>query len=527
MKLRNPALSLRTRITAVVVLILFAAGILITYFNSIATEKMLFRNAENSAQFIAAEFNVATSASAKVNAVTLGANARLALRLLPESEFIGFFQKVGPDSIRLVAYAGRHPHGEEFEYIKNSLSGGKPTRGEVSSIRYRNSLYSYSLLVRGNDRVWGYAITEITLSKVRETVRKNQATGAAITLAVSVFASLLLLLAFRVTFLKPFEELEKAMRYAAGGNMDSRLSITSGTEFRTLSSIYNEMMKELQKAHAITRSEVKRQEEYNTRLQKEIDMATEALRQKSDEMISMQEKLRLFESQASLGKVASKLAHELGSPLNAIYTSVQLLLENDIPEIEKSKLSVIQRQVETMIGIINRSLQARKIAMPAKQSIVLMNLIEETKLVMEPKMRDKSISLDVQMEDPQILFEADPVQIQQVLINLLNNSIDAVDARKDKSAQGIVTLATAKDSGFEFDNIRFDISDNGDGVPKEIVRQLFNEFINSKKPNGNGIGLVICKEIVDRHGGRIFLSDTSEHGSTFSVVLPTDRKDER
>lgn len=525
MKLKTPALSLRTRITAVVVLILFAAGILITYSNSIATEKMLFRDAENSAQFIAAEFNVATTISPKINSSTLAANARLALRLLPESEFIGFFKKVSSDSMQLVAFAGRHPHGEEFAYIKRSLSRDNPRRGVVSSIRYGNSLYSYSLLFQGNDQIWGYAITEITLSRVRETVRRNQATGAAITLAVSIFASILLLVAFRVTFLRPFEELEKAMRYAAGGNMDSRLSLTSGTEFRTLSSIYNEMMNELQKAHEIVRSEVKRQEEYNSRLQREVEIATEALRQKSDEMISMREKLRLFESQAALGKVASKLAHELGSPLNAIYTSVQLLLENNISEVEKNKLKVIERQVETMIGIINRSLQARKIAMPSKQRIVLEDLIQETKLVMEPKMRDRSIKLKMHMQDPRAVIEADPVQIQQVLINLLNNSIDAVDARKDKTNPGSVTVEIAQDNDFEFENIRFDISDNGDGVNQDVVSQLFSEFINSKKPHGNGIGLVICKEIVDRHGGRIFLAKTSAHGSTFSLVLP--RKDER
>lgn len=525
MKFKTPVLSLRTRITAVVVLILFAAGILITYFNSIVTERMLFRDAENSAQFIAAEFNVATGMAPEVNASTLGANARLALRLLPESEFIGFFKRVSPDSMALVAYAGRRPMDGEFAYVRQHLISDTAKQGAVSSIRRGNSLYSYSLLLRGDGRPWGYAITEITLTRVRKAVKRNQAIGAAITTAVSIFASVLLLLAMRVTFLRPFEELEEAMRNAASGNMDSRLSITSGTEFRTLSSIYNEMMDELQRAQDIIKSEVKQQEEYNSRLQKEIGFATESLRQKSDEMIAMQDKLRLFESQAALGKVASKLAHELGSPLNAIYTSVQLLLENDIPEAGKKKLGVIQRQVETMTGIIDRSLQARKIAMPTKQRIVLQNLIDETKIVMEPRMREKAIKLEIHLDRPSAILEADPVQIQQVLINLLNNSIDAIEARKNKDVPGKVALKVSEDNSLEFGNIRIDISDNGEGVQQEIIGQIFNDFINSKKINGNGIGLVICKEIVERHGGKIFLANTSDHGSTFSLVLPT--KDER
>ncbi len=300
-----PSLALRTRITAVVVLILFATGLLITYFNSIATESMLFRDAEGSAQLIAAEFNLATRSSMNIDRRTLEVNARLALRLLHEAEFIAFFQKVGPDSLALVASAGTVPPENHLTFVRTTLVKDFMRKTPVSSARYGKSLYSYSVLLRDRDKVWGYAVTEVTLRSVRETVRRNLVVGAGITLAVSVFASILLLFAMRLTFLRPFGDLEKAMRDAAGGNMDRRLSLSSGTEFRTLSSIYNEMMTELQRAHEISITEVKRQEEYNDRLKKEIAMAMESLVEKSNEIMAMQEKLRLFESQASLGKVAS------------------------------------------------------------------------------------------------------------------------------------------------------------------------------------------------------------------------------
>ncbi len=503
-----------------VVFILFAAGIFITYFNSVSTERMLFRDARRSAQFISAEFNIATVATQAVSPSMLGTNARLALRLLPESEFIGFFQRFSSDSISLVASAGRQLPQPEFAFVRRKLLQAEALGGPDSSFRYGNSLYSYSKLLGPEGERWGVAVTEITLSRVRDVVRRNQATGAAITLGVSILAAILLLLAMRVTFLRPFAELEKAMTLAAGGDMNARLSLTSGTEFRTLSSIYNEMMAELQRAQDIIKSEVRLQEEYNSRLQKEVEIASESLRLKNDEMITMQEKLRLFESQASLGQVASKLAHELGSPLNAIYTSVQLLLENEIPETVKIKLRIIERQVETMIAIIKRSLQARKIAIPAKQRVILKNLVEETKLVMEQRMRDKSIKLEVQLDNPRVILEADPIQLQEVLINLFNNSIEAIEARKKKETPGIIRLKAHSDSDFDFPNVRLDVSDNGEGVQPEIVGQLFSEFVNSVKPDGNGIGLVICKEIVDRHNGRIFLAATSVQGSTFSIVLP-------
>ena len=264
------------------------------------------------------------------------------------------------------------------------------------------------------------------------------------------------------------------------------------------------------------------------RLQNEISIAIDALHEKSSEIISLQEKLSAFESQAALGKVSSKLAHELGSPLNAIYTSVQLLLEDELLPMEKNKLTVIQRQVEAMIAIINSLLQTRKIAMPNKQNVVLSELIEEMKLVMEPKLEDKPIDLHVDIKNPDAVISADHVQIQQVLINLLNNSIESIEAKKDKSERGRINLRIYEDLEFwkhdqGFQNIRFDVSDNGDGVPREIITQLFDDFIESKKPNGNGIGLVICKEIIDRHNGKIFLSQSSERGSVFSVILPVSK----
>lgn len=501
-------------------LILFAAGLLITYFNSIATERMLFRDAENNAQLIAAEFNLTTRSAQGVDTLVLAASARLALRLLHEAEFIGFFQRVTPDSLSLMAFAGKPLDADELVFVVATLKNARPNGLPALSVKHGNSLYSYSVLLYGAGQVWGYALTDVTLSKVRQTVRRNLATGAAITLAVSIFASVLLLLAMRLTFLRPFDDLAEKMRDAAGGNLGARLSLSSGTEFRTLSSIFNEMMSELEKAHGIIRSEVKRQAEYNITLQKEIAAATDSLREKTDEIIALQEKLRLFESQAALGKVASRIAHELGSPLNAIYTSVQLLLENDIPVDAKKKLRLIERQAETMTAIINSSLQARKIAMPSKQKVPLKNLVEETRLVMEPRLKGKSVVFKVQLEESSAVISADPVQIQQVLMNLLNNSIEAIESRKKKESPGRIDLRAYKDKESESPSVRIDVSDNGEGIPQEIANQLFSDFIDSKKPAGNGIGLVICKEIVDRHGGKIFLAESSVKGSTFSMILP-------
>jgi signal transduction histidine kinase len=482
---------------------------------------MEFRDSKKDAQLMAAELDSTARSSQGVDIRTLTAKAELARKLNSDAEFIGFFKYVGPDSASLVAFAGKDLSDSEITYAKTKL------RNKSASVIVGYSLYHYSKLVQNDGKVWGYALIKISLENVRQIVLRNWAVGFGITLAISIFSSVLLLFAMRLTFLRPFEDLANAMREAASGKLDTRLFITSGTEFRAISSIFNQMMSEVQKAHEIIRSEVRQREDYNLRLQNEISIAIDALHEKSSEIISMQEKLRTFESQAALGKVSSKLAHELGSPLNAIYTSVQLLMENDLSPDTKNKLTMIERQVETMIGIINSLLQTRKIAVPRKQNVVLSDLVEEMKLVMEPRLKETPISLDIELENPGATISADHIQIQQVLINLLNNSIESIETRKDQKPSGKIELKVYEDpeskrSGSAVPCIRFDVSDNGEGVPLEIVPQLFSDFINSKKANGNGIGLVICKEIIDRHGGRIFLSKTSEKGSTFSVILPAE-----
>lgn len=266
MKSRLPTLSLRTRITAVVVLILFAAGIMITYFNSVAAQRMEFHDSENDAQLMAAEFNLTTSSSQEVDISTLVTNARLALKLNHDAEFIGFFKKVKPDSISLSAFAGQDLSDSEITSVKAGLKNYGIKNTAMWSVNSVKSLYYCSKLLQNNSNIWGYVLIKISLEQVRRIVLRNWITGMGITLAISIFASLLLLFAMRLTFLRPFGDLANAMREAAGGKMDTRLSITSGPEFRTLSSIFNQMMTEVQKAHEIIKSEVRQHEDYNMKL---------------------------------------------------------------------------------------------------------------------------------------------------------------------------------------------------------------------------------------------------------------------
>jgi len=116
------------------------------------------------------------------------------------------------------------------------------------------------------------------------------------------------------------------------------------------------------------------------------------------------------------------------------------------------------------------------------------------------------------------LVEADTIGIQQVLVNLLRNAMEAMDDQP--ASQRIVTVRTAATS----EGVEATVADAGVGLTDESREQLFNAFYTSK-PGGMGVGLAICKTIVEAHGGRIWARPNAERGATFGFVLPVNRSD--
>ncbi|MGC8653254.1 MAG: sensor histidine kinase [Candidatus Kryptoniota bacterium] len=513
---------MRTRLTAVVVLILLAAGFLISYLNSISIERTLIHTAENSATLITSEFKLTIRGYPNLDSTVLSSNLHLAMKLLPEAQFIGVYSLDSNNkSVRLLTYSGTSISDSENGYLTSRLTKIDSVPVPISETN-GDFVYSFDRLRLQNKKPCGYVVAKISLQKITKTVRRYQEAGALITIAVGILASILLMYALKLTFLEPFNEFGRAMLAAADGNLRTRLSIQTGAEFRKLSLIFNEMMDRLEEAHEVIAYEMKSQENFNERLQHEIDQATERIRKQSNEIITLQEKLRIFESQAAMSKAAAKLAHEVGSPLNAVYTSVQLLLEQNVSPEAQKKLQLIERQVEKMIAIINSSLRDSEASSLLKKQITVRNLIDETKMIVDLRLTNEGIEFRTKADDPLLTLEIDPIQIQQVLINLINNAADAIrdNTRGNSTTEKFIELHVWKETKNNVEVVHIDVSDNGGGVPDEMVPKLFNEYISSKKPHGNGMGLIICKEIAEKHGGKLYLSRNGPAVTTFSLEIP-------
>jgi len=220
-----------------------------------------------------------------------------------------------------------------------------------------------------------------------------------------------------------------------------------------------------------------------------------------------------------LGEMTSGLAHELNQPLCAITTYAQTCLR--IIESGECKADQVRYGLEQVVrqaelgGAIFRRLRnfARK-GERRQQRIDLREVVQEAASFVRAEVQHQQIRLrlDVAQGLPEVM--ADPIQIEQVLLNLIRNSMDAL-SNLDETRREISIRASHQGHG----GVRVCIRDSGQGCPGDVADRLFEPFFTTK-PTGMGIGLGISQSIIDAHGGRLWLENNSIRGATFCFTLP-------
>ena len=220
---------------------------------------------------------------------------------------------------------------------------------------------------------------------------------------------------------------------------------------------------------------------------------------------------------ASTGALSASIAHELNQPLGASSLNIQFLQkklsEGDLnPALQKEVLDSLLTDNQRAASII-RSL--RSVFADEKMAATKVDLAELIDLVLtiaRPELMKRNIQMVLKLED-HLLITANKGELQQVLLNLVNNAIEALNAT-EKSDKKITIIGKHTDSG-----VQLSIADNGSGMDSEIQGQIF-ELLSTTKGTGMGIGLWLCKHIVMRHGGSIWFESLPDKGATFFVSLP-------
>ncbi len=239
------------------------------------------------------------------------------------------------------------------------------------------------------------------------------------------------------------------------------------------------------------------------------------MRQKDLEIKQQREELLHVTRVGKLAEFVSSLAHEISQPLTAILSYGQAahrMLADREPEIVEILQHIInddQRASE----VIRRMRALLKKGDPKFELLDINTLINETVAIMitDVTVRSKIIRVDLQLHLPLIL--GDRIQIQQVLLNLISNSLDAMEASKE--SRELVVRTSCRDATM----IKIEVKDSGCGIPVQDMKKLFHHFFTSK-PDGLGMGLSISRSIVEAHGGRLEAKNNPKGGANFHFTIP-------
>ncbi len=242
---------------------------------------------------------------------------------------------------------------------------------------------------------------------------------------------------------------------------------------------------------------------FNKHLARQVELKTR-------ELLDSQERLMHSERFAAVGEAAAYVTHEIKNPLMVIgglAGQVARRLTED--SAAREKLHIIQGEVRRLESFLGELRDFLRPVHPNLQEIDLNAIILEVEALMSPAAEEKGLNLEDDLDPRLPRLQADPNQLNQVLVNLIKNAMEATESG-DR-----ITLST----GSEDSQVWFSIQDNGKGMSPEVQEKVFHPFFTTKE-KGTGLGLAVIHKIITDHNGTIALETVPGAGSTFTIRLP-------
>jgi signal transduction histidine kinase len=228
---------------------------------------------------------------------------------------------------------------------------------------------------------------------------------------------------------------------------------------------------------------------------------------------------------ATAGEMTASIAHEIRQPLGAIMTNGQAALrwlKRQVPDIEEATTAVqgvIQESARANDVITNIRAMFKKEDTP-RVELDVNQLIEQVLAPTKQTISSKNVAVQLNLtDDPRRLVLGDPIQLQQVVLNLINNAVEAMSHRGHETR--ILRLRTEVDHSARMALVR--VIDSGPRVDPKLVEKMFQPFFTTKS-SGMGMGLSICKTIIEAHGGQLTASANNPHGMEFQIILPLHQR---
>ena len=434
----------------------------------------------------------------------------------PDFKQVDVYEK-GADGDRLIATTEQDAPrlsalGAEASYGKHASLVG------VSSQEITGDGNRYWLItaeVNGPRR--GGAISVLVLRGTRYGLVSNLLREYYLVLTATVGLSVLLLyLLFVYFFRHPSRDIVQAMTRARGGQLTARAVVRRDDELGDIARGFNQLMDELAAREREREELLERISGFNDELLSRVKVATDKLQTSNKALFEAQKRLAVSERLVAVGQVAAELAHEIGTPLGAISGHLQLLSRSH-PEIEtQRRLQIINTQIAFIVQSV-RSLLERTHRKPPllRRPVDLNALVKESLRLVAPTLDSHGIKVSVRLDEELRHVSADCDNLRQVILNLVNNSIDAMpDGGRLLITTGAVRGACSAEIIFR---------DSGTGIAPELVEHIF-ESMWTTKPTGSGLGLSIARQVMVEHGGNIECNSRSHEGAEFRLTIPFSKE---
>ncbi|MEX2281219.1 MAG: ATP-binding protein [Gemmatimonadota bacterium] len=305
-------------------------------------------------------------------------------------------------------------------------------------------------------------------------------------------AGVVVLLVARV-IAQPLHQLVAGARAFGRGQLTYRIEETGAAELAELSTEFNRMAENLETARS-------------------------RLLRETEERVQLERRLRSAEKLAALGSLSAGLAHEIAAPLNVVAGRAEMLRRGSKPlEAHDRDLRIIIDQIGRITVIVRNLLDFARRREPHFQSVEVATLVGGAVELLDGELDRAGIQLDLECE-ADLVVRGDPQLLHQVLVNLLMNAIQSLEAVE---RNGRITVRAFRDR----DMIAVEVEDNGIGVSDQNLSSLFEPFFTTKPPgSGTGLGLAVVKSIVEEHSGMVNAmhgnGPDGRTGALFRVRLP-------
>jgi signal transduction histidine kinase len=250
------------------------------------------------------------------------------------------------------------------------------------------------------------------------------------------------------------------------------------------------------------------------------------VRRETEARLATLEQLRHADRLKTVGRLASGLAHEMGTPLNVISGRASLLIGEGLsPEEANASAVTIKTQADRITALVRQLLDFARRRPPKKEPLNLCDVVRETLDLLNPQSLKYKAKLSLETGDSPVMACIDAGQIQQVIVNLVVNAMQALrdGGEVSVSVKGGDAVPPAGSSAKKGRFGQIAVSDNGAGIAEEDLQHLFEPFFTTKDVGqGTGLGLPIAYGIVQEHGGWIDVRSRPGQGSCFTLFLPLE-----